>query len=66
MVETDIVTQQEEVVEGQAAESLYTTVEDSLMASLRLLAEKATWRMVPLEPCTWKRREITPTERTER
>ena len=65
-MDMDIVTQQEEVVEGQAAESLYTTVEDSLMASLRLLAGKATWRMVLLGPCTWKRREITPTERTER
>ena len=65
-MEMDIVTQQEEVVEGQAAESLYITVEDSLMASLRLLAGKATWRTVLLEPCTWKRREITPTERTER
>ena len=65
-MEMDIVTQQEEVVEGQAAESLYTTVEDSLMASLRLRAGKPTWRTVRLEPCTWKRREITPTEHTER
>lgn len=52
MVEMDIVTQQKEVVEGQAAESLYITAEDSLMASLRLLAGKATWRTVLLEPCT--------------
>ena len=66
MAETDIVIQPEGVVEGQAAESLYTTVEASLMASLRLLAGKATWRTVPLEPCTWKRREITPIERAER
>lgn len=65
-MEMDIVTRREAEVGGLAAESPYITMEDSLMASLRLLAVKVTWRMVQLGLCTWKRREIVPTSRIER
>lgn len=51
---------QEEVVEAQVEESLFIIAGAFLMGSLRLLVGKGTWRTEPLEPCTWKRQEMTP------
>ena len=53
----DIVTPSAEGVVVLVEELRSTTIEDRLMAFLKLPAGKVTWKTVRLALCLWKRRE---------